>query len=84
MSWKEVVASADPFLHAVAGQLAEQIRNFDPEIAGYAEYALTNQGKQLRPALLALSGAATGRLSDAHILAAVVVEMVHLDRKSVV
>src|SRR5436190_1542954 len=78
LSWKEVVASAEPFLHAVATQLGDQIRNFDPEIAGYAEYALTNQGKQLRPALLALSGGATGRVSDAHILAAVVVEMVHL------
>jgi len=78
LSWKEVVASAEPFLHAVANQLADQIHNFDPEIAGYAEYALTNQGKQLRPALLALSGGATGRVSDAHILAAVVVEMVHL------
>src|SRR5438309_7050698 len=61
LSWKEVVASAEPFLHAVANQLADQIHNFDPEIAGYAEYALTNQGKQLRPALLALSGGATGR-----------------------
>src|SRR5438067_11963562 len=78
LSWKEVVASAEPFLHAVANQLADQIHNFDAEIAGYAEYALTNQGKQLRPALLALSGGATGRVSDAHILAAVVVEMVHL------
>ena len=78
LSWKGVVASAEPFLHAVANQLADQIRNFDPEISGYAEYALTNQGKQLRPALLALSGGATGRVSDAHILAAVVVEMVHL------
>src|SRR2546423_6766734 len=78
LSWKEVVASAEPFLHAVANQLADQIHNFDPEIAGYAEYALSNQGKQLRPALLALSGGGTGRVSDAHILAAVVVEMVHL------
>ena len=78
LSWKEVVASAEPFLHAVATQLADQIQNFDPEIAGYAEYALSNQGKQLRPALLALSAGASGRVNDAHILAAVVVEMVHL------
>src|SRR5258706_8504661 len=78
LSWKQVVASAEPFLHAVATQLGDQIQKFDPEIAGYAEYALTNQGKQLRPALLALSAGATGRVTDSHILAAVVVEMVHL------
>ena len=58
LSWKQVVASAEPFLHAVATQLGDQIQKFDPEIAGYAEYALTNQGKQLRPALLALSAGA--------------------------
>jgi octaprenyl-diphosphate synthase len=78
LSWKQVVASAEPFLQAVASRLAEQIQSFDPEIAGYAEYALTNQGKQLRPALLALTAGATGRINDSHILAAVVVEMVHL------
>src|SRR5882672_13932 len=78
LSWKQVVASAEPFLQAVANRLAEQIHSFDPEIASYAEYALTNQGKQLRPALLALTAGATGRINDSHILAAVVVEMVHL------
>src|SRR4051812_643446 len=78
LSWKQVVASAEPFLQAVASRLAEQIQSFDPEIAGYAEYALTNQGKQLRPALLALTAGATGRINDSHILAAVVIEMVHL------
>jgi len=39
LSWKQVVASAEPFLHAVATQLGDQIQKFDPEIAGYAEYA---------------------------------------------
>ena len=78
LSWKQVVVTAEPFLQAVADRLASQIQSFDPEIAGYAEYALTKQGKQLRPSLLALSAGATGRINDSHILAAVVVEMVHL------
>jgi len=78
LSWKQVVASAEPFLRSVADRLAGQIQSFDPQIAGYAEYALTNQGKQLRPALLALSAGATGKINDSHVLAAVVVEMVHL------
>jgi len=77
-SWKEVVTSAEPFLRSVAERLAEQIQSFDPEIAPFAEYALSNQGKQLRPALLALCAGATGRINDSHITAAVVVEMVHL------
>jgi octaprenyl-diphosphate synthase len=58
--------------------LAEQIQAFDPEIATYAEYALTGQGKQLRPALVALSAGATGSLNDDHVMVAVIIEMVHL------
>jgi octaprenyl-diphosphate synthase len=58
--------------------LAEQIQAFDSEIAVYARYALTAQGKQLRPALVALSAGATGKIHDSHVLAAVIIEMVHL------
>src|SRR6266704_6540037 len=78
LTWKQIVGSTDPFLSAVARRLAGQIDEFDPQIAAYAEYALTNQGKQLRPALVALSAGATGRINDTHVLAAVIVEMVHL------
>ncbi len=78
LAWKQIIASAEPFLHAVAGRLTGQIHDFDPDIATYAEYALTNQGKQLRPALVALSGGATGKIDDAHVLVAVIIEMVHL------
>ncbi len=77
-TWKQIVGSTDPFLSAVARRLAGQIDEFDPEIATYAEYALTNQGKQLRPALVALSAGATGRINETHVLAAVIIEMVHL------
>jgi octaprenyl-diphosphate synthase len=76
--WKQIVGSAEPFLQAVARRLAGQIREFDADIAPYAEYALTNQGKQLRPALVALSAGATGQLNDSHVLVAVIIEMVHL------
>jgi octaprenyl-diphosphate synthase len=76
--WREIVAPAEPFLQAVSQRLADQIQEFDPEIAGYAEYALTGQGKQLRPALVALSAGAVGSLDDSHVLAAVIIEMIHL------
>ena len=69
---------AQPFLAAVAERLGEQVAAFDPEISAYAQYALTNQGKQMRPALVALSAGATGKLNDAHVTVAVIIEMVHL------
>jgi octaprenyl-diphosphate synthase len=58
--------------------LNEQIQAFDPEIAQYAQYALTNQGKQLRPVLVALSAKAAGRSDDALVTIAAIIEMVHL------
>lgn len=76
--WKLIVSPAEPFLHSVAERLADQIQAFEQDIAAYAEYALTNQGKQLRPVLVALSGGAAGRLTDGHVMAAVIIEMVHL------
>src|SRR5216110_1195198 len=77
-SWKQIVEPVEPFLKAVANQLAEQVQTFDREIASYAQYALTNQGKQLRPALVALSANATGKADDSLITVAVIIEMVHL------
>src|SRR3954462_6686496 len=78
LAWKQIVGSAEPFLHAVGQRLAEQVQAFDKEIAGYATYALTGQGKQIRPALVALSAGAAGRVTDSHIQVAVIIEMVHL------
>jgi octaprenyl-diphosphate synthase len=77
-TWEQIVGSVDPFLQAVGRRMAEQIQAFDPEIACYAEYALTGQGKQLRSALVALSAGAAGKLNDAHVSVAVIIEMVHL------
>lgn len=78
LAWKRLIGPAEPFLQAVMDRVREQINAFERDIAVYAEYALTNQGKQLRPALVALSGGATGKVNDQHVLAAVIIEMVHL------
>src|SRR5882762_3430840 len=78
VAWKHLVAPAEPFLRAVAELLKDQIHAFETDLASYAAYALTGQGKQMRPALVALSGGATGKLDDAHVLVAVIIEMVHL------
>lgn len=77
-SWKQIVEPVGPFLDQVTRRLAEQVQTFDAEIASYAQYALTNQGKQLRPALVALSAGSIGKLNDNLVTAAVIIEMVHL------
>jgi octaprenyl-diphosphate synthase len=76
--WKHLVEPIEPFLRRVSTRLEEQVNAFEPEIATYARYALTNQGKQLRPALVALSAGAVGRLNDSHVTVAAIIEMVHL------
>src|SRR5881628_2966071 len=78
LAWKQISGPVEPFLQAVSCRMAQQIQEFEPEIAAYAEYALTVQGKQLRPVLVALSAGATGEANDSHVLAAVIIEMVHL------
>ena len=77
-SWKQIVEPVEPFLAAVANRLAEQVQTFDPAIVPYAQYALTNQGKQLRPALVALSAGAVGKPNDSLTTVAVIIEMIHL------
>lgn len=77
-SWKQIIEHVEPFLTAVNQRLAQQVSTFHNFVQPYAEYALTGEGKHLRPALVALSGSATGKVSDAHVTVAVIIEMVHL------
>jgi octaprenyl-diphosphate synthase len=76
--WKQIVESVEPFLQGVARQMVAQIDEFEPQIIRYAQYALTAQGKQLRPVLVCLSGDAAGELNASHATVAVIIEMVHL------
>lgn len=78
LAWKEIVRPIEPFLDSVNQRLSQEVQAFDPEIAPYAEYALSGHGKHLRPALVALSCKALGPIQDAHITVAVIIEMVHL------
>ena len=68
----------NPFLQAVDERLIRQANDFDPQIVPYAKSALNGGGKHLRPTLVALAGDAIGQVGDAHITAAVIIEMVHL------
>ena len=77
-SWKQIVEPVEPFLQAVTRQLIRQVNDFDPQIIPYAQYALNSGGKHLRPTILALSAGALGEVTEAHVTAAVIIEMVHL------
>jgi len=77
-SWKEIVRPVEPFLRAVSIRLEEQVAAFLPEIATYAQYALSSQGKQLRPSLVCLSGGTADKPNDPLVTVAVIIEMVHL------
>lgn len=77
-SWRQIIDPVEPFLMAVSQELAKQVEVFDPAIGPYAEYALNGDGKHLRPALVALTANALGRLNESHVTAGVIIEMVHL------
>ena len=77
-SWRKIVEPVEPFLHAVTAQLTRQARNFDPKIVPFAEHALNNGGKNLRPTLVALAASCFGQPDKSHVQAAVIIEMVHL------
>lgn len=77
--WKELIKDIEPFLKAVSENIAKQVDAFDPSIREYVEYALQSHGKQIRPALLALSAkTVSDELTQDHIKAAVIIEIVHL------
>jgi len=78
LGWKQITDAVEPFRRKVALRLAAQTKEFDPQIAEFAQYALTAQGKQLRPMLVALSGEALGKINDSHLTVAVIIEMIHL------
>jgi octaprenyl-diphosphate synthase len=77
-SWKLLVEPLEPFLQTVARQLTHQAQDFDPKVVPYAQYALNGSGKHLRPTLVALAANSVGQISNAHVTAAVIIEMVHL------
>jgi len=77
-SWKQIVEPVEPFLEAVTRRLEKQVLEFDPGLVPYAEYALTGNGKHLRPTLVALAANALGKVNDSHVTVAVIIEMVHL------
>jgi octaprenyl-diphosphate synthase len=65
-------------VEAVSLRLSQQVKEFDPALAPYAEYALTANGKHLRPLLVSLAAESLGKINDSHVTVAVIIEMIHL------
>jgi len=76
--WNKITLPISSFLSTAFNQLQDQINAFEPEISPFALHALRSHGKQIRSALLAFSGSIFSKLSNDHIKAAVIIEMVHL------
>src|SRR3954464_2810846 len=74
VTWKHIAEPVEPFLEAVAQRLEKQVREFDPATVPYAEYALTGQGKQLRPALVALSAISISEPNEPHTRSTLFIE----------
>lgn len=72
-----LTALVRPELDRVADELLGELRPEAPELAPLVELAAGYRGKQLRPALVFLSGRAVGALNDAHVQVAKVVELLH-------
>jgi len=78
VEWSEIAGLVTTFLADVRQTLLSQVDSFIPRLKPLAEYALDKQGKLLRSTLLALVGNITGKLSEEHIKAAAVIELIHL------
>lgn len=66
-----------PELADVERRLQRELRSEHGQVGAVTRHGIQLGGKRLRPALVLLAGRAAGRLRDAHIVLATVVEMIH-------
>lgn len=67
-----------PHIKKVEDRIRGQVRDFDPGVEPYMEYICETSGKRIRPALAALTGGATGGVTDDHINLGVILELIHM------
>jgi octaprenyl-diphosphate synthase len=75
--WKRLFAPIASSLAAVEDRLRLELSSDDPFVDRLVKHAFRLGGKRLRPALVLLSGQATGRLTQDHVVLATVMEMIH-------
>jgi octaprenyl-diphosphate synthase len=74
----ELFAPIAPGIERMRALLFEQIRESSPAVRDMTDHVARFQGKQLRGALVLLTGEATGNTTDEHAAVAAIVEMIHL------
>jgi octaprenyl-diphosphate synthase len=74
----ELLAPVAPALERMRSILAAQIRESSPAVRDMTDHVARFHGKQLRGALVLLTGEATGNTTDEHAAVAAIVEMIHL------
>ena len=77
-SLTELLAPVAGSLERMRGILAAQVAESSPAVRDMTDHVARFQGKQLRGALVLLTGEATGNTTDEHSAVAAIVEMIHL------
>jgi len=74
----QVLAPVQEGMQRMREVLAHQVQESSPAVRDMTDHVGRFQGKQLRAALVLLSGEATGNSTDEHATIAAIVEMIHL------
>ena len=74
----QLLAPVDEGMERMRGILLEQVTDSSAAVGDMTDHVSRFRGKQLRAALVLLSGDATGNSTDEHATIAAVVEMIHL------
>jgi octaprenyl-diphosphate synthase len=73
-----ILAPISAELAQVEDLLNSQVIEFPAGIRSYVSYVLGGGGKRLRPTLVLLAGAATGRIRPEHLKLGLIVELIHI------
>jgi octaprenyl-diphosphate synthase len=74
----QLFAPVAPGMERMRAVLATQLAESSPAVRDMTDHVARFQGKQLRGALVLLTGEATGNTTDEHAAVAAIVEMIHL------
>jgi octaprenyl-diphosphate synthase len=74
----EILLPVAPGLERMRALLAAQVRESSPAVRDMTDHVARFHGKQMRGALVLLTGEATGNTTDEHAAMAAIVEMIHL------
>jgi octaprenyl-diphosphate synthase len=74
----ELLAPVAPGIERMRALIAAQVLESSPAVRDMTDHVARFQGKQLRGALVLLTGEATGNTTDEHASVAAIVELIHL------